>query len=523
MSFLRRLVSKINGNYPVHDQNLLGSESDGQADDKVKDPSASNVSQVKPDVPCELAPIMSASEADIETNDESDNRDGDMDCGSKEITSVSREDSLRDDRGGASSEASAQEARQSGSVEPAFDEKKLYSDSPSVQRYTWHQYLASKLTKIENVDINKLRNFSIYIRKTAGCNYQWNDHAFQKELLIALEPYDCASHIGSSSFYIEVVSDSMFRQISEKSVGELQFKLEDRDILFFSSKKETIEQKFTTAIDKRAFVINELLKKFRSSTGTDTKLMENLVIIVIRNEEDDDMAKYDWIGKRFEDDLKRELTNAFLEKIGSKSLQIILKPKSETEDCISLIDNQVYYKWGKADTSVDDKSKEIPYERVVASVSIIEGTGSMMQPSYVLDSDRKKIFHIGRGVTSRKGGKYRVNDIVIKDKEADHDLLECNAHVSSTHADIVFKNNKFYIKAAIGGCRAIGGSPTKLVRDEKATELRDTNLLYPLEDGDIIELGKNVLLVYSLKDDSSLPMNFEKERPNNAMSIDDSF
>ncbi|MDE6332631.1 MAG: hypothetical protein K2L80_08515, partial [Muribaculaceae bacterium] len=200
---------------------------------------------------------------------------------------------------------------------------------------------------------------------------------------------------------------------------------------------------------------------------------------------------------RFEDDLKRELTNAFLEKIGSKSLQIVLKPKSETDDCLCLIDNQVYYKWVTAETNSEDKSKEIPYERVLASVSIIEGTGSMMKQSYILDSDSKKIFHIGRGVTSRKGGKYRINDIVIKDKETDHELLECNAHVSSAHADIVFKNNKFYIKAAIGGCRATGGSPTKLVRNEKATELRDTNLLYSLEDGDIIELGKSVLLAYS--------------------------
>ena len=451
MGLLRRLVSKINGNPSVHDQNLSASEIEGQPDDNDEGSSASNVSQVNTDVTCELAPVMSVSEA-----------------------------------------------------ESAFDEKKLYSESPSVQRHTWHQYLVSKLTKIVNVDVNKLRHFSIYIKKIAGCNYQWNDQAFHKELLLALEPYDYASHIGSASFCIEVVSDHRFRLLSEKSVGDSHLKILDGDILFFSSKKETTEQKFATAIDKRAFVIKELLKKFRSSTGTDTKLMENLVIIVIRNEEDDDMAKYDWIGKRFEDDLKRELTNAFLEKIGSKSLQIILKPKSETEDCISLIDNQVYYKWGKADTSVDDNPKEIPYERVVASVSIIEGTGSMMKPSYILDSDRKKIFHIGRGVTSRKGGKYRVNDIVIKDKESDQYLLGYNSYVSSAHADIVFKNNKFYIKAAIGGCRAIGGSPTKLVRDDKATELRDTSLLYPLKDGDIIELGKNVLLLYSLIDDIAL-------------------
>lgn len=403
----------------------------------------------------------------------------------------------------------------------SFDKRILNSESLSEQRYGWHLYLLEILSSLSESKPENLKYFSIYILKD-NRDYRWNDDAFRVELRQALDKKNLA-HIGSSSIVIEAVSEKTFKQLTEKPVTNTQYRQQIDNLILFGSKKETTEQKFATAIDKRAFVISELLKKFRSSTGTDTKLMENLVIIVIRNEEDDDMAKYDWIGKRFEDDLKRELTNAFLEKIGSKSLQIILKPKSETGDCISLIDNQVYYKWGKADAYVDDKPKEIPYERVVASVSIIEGTGSMMQPSYVLDSERKKIFHIGRGVTSRKGGKYRVNDIVIKDKEADHGLLECNAHVSSTHADIVFKNNKFYIKAAIGGCRAIGGSPTKLVRDEKATELRDTNLLYPLEDGDIIELGKNVLLVYSLKDDSSLPMNFEKERPNNAMSIDDSF
>ena len=146
----------------------------------------------------------------------------------------------------------------------------------------------------------------------------------------------------------------------------------------------------------------------------------------------------------------------------------------------------------------------------------------MMKPSYILDSDKKKIYHIGRGTASRKGGKYRVNDIVIKDKEADSDLLQCNMHVSSTHADIVFKNNRYYIKAAIGGCRAIGGSPTKVVRDEKATELRDTTFLCPLEDGDIIELGKNVLLMFSLSGDEILPNN-HGSNSNNAMTVDDSF
>lgn len=402
-----------------------------------------------------------------------------------------------------------------------FDKRILSSESLSEQRYGWHLYLLDILSSITESKPENLKYLSIYIQKD-NHDYRWNDEAFRIELRQALDKKNLA-HIGSSSIVIEVVSERSFRQLCEKVITETQCKHQIDDIILFGSKKETTEQKFATAIDKRAFVINELLKKFRSSTGTDTKLMENLTIIVIRNEEDDDMAKFDWVGKRFEDDLRRELTNAFLDNIGSKSLQIVLKPKSETEGCLSLIDNQVYYKWGKTDKSNDNPPKETPYVRVLATLSIIEGTGSMIKPTYTLDSDIKKVYHIGRGVTSRKGGKYRINDIVIKDKEADQELLQYNAHVSSTHADIVFKNNKYYIKAAIGGCRAIGGSPTKVVRNENATELRDTTLLYPLEDGDIIELGKNVLLIYSLSDEELLTNIPNKHKSNNAMSIDDSF
>lgn len=403
----------------------------------------------------------------------------------------------------------------------SFDKRILSSESLSEQRYGWHLYLLDILSSITERKPENLKYLSIYIKKD-NHDYRWNDEAFKVELRQALDRKNLA-HIGSSSIVIEVVSDRSFRQLSEKVFTETQCKHQIDDIILFGSKKETTEQKFATAIDKRAFVINELLKKFRNSTGTDTKLMENLAIIVIHNEEDDDMAKYDWVGKRFEDDLRRELTNAFLDKIGSKSLQIVLKPKSETEGCLSLIDNQVYYKWGKTDNADDNSPKEVPYVRVVATISIIEGTGSMIKPTYTLDSDIKKTYHIGRGVASRKGGKYRINDIVIKDKETDPELLQYNAHVSSTHADIVFKNNKYYIKAAIGGCRAIGGSLTKVVRDENATELRDTTLLYPLEDGDIIELGKNVLLIYALSDEESLTNITDEPKSSNAMPIDDSF
>lgn len=387
--------------------------------------------------------------------------------------------------------------------ETALFRKGLGSGSLSEQRYTWHKYLVDILSNLRFDDPSTLKHFTIYICKVANYDYKWNDDTFKAELKQALELYERTSHIGSSTLSIEIVLEKEFHRIADKVISDTQFKTQVENIILFGSKKETDEQKFATAIDKRAFVINEFLKKFRSSTGTDSTLMENLVIIVVRNEEDDDMAQYDWVGKRFEEDLKRELTNAFLDKIGSKSLQVILKPKSETDGCISLIENHVYYKWGKTVAGEDGMSKEIPYERVIASVSILEGSGSMIKHSYNLDSDIKKIYHIGRGIASRKDGKYRINDIVINDKETAPELLQYNLHVSSAHADIVFKNNKYYLRAAVGGCRALGGSPTKIVRSENVTEVRNTTLLYPLEDGDILELGKNVLLVFSLSDDRS--------------------
>lgn len=397
-------------------------------------------------------------------------------------------------------------------------EKSLYVESRSEQRYAWHKHLTSILSKLDVSNYDKLKHFTIYIRRVAGASYQWNDEAFTKELLTELETYDCASHVGNSSFSIEIVSDKVFGQWESRNIdNDTQFKAQIKDIILFGSKKKTNEQRFATAIDKRAFVIGEIIKKLSNSTGTDSKLVENLTIIVVRNEEDDDMTQYDWVGKRFEDDLKRELANAFLDKIGSKSLQIMLKPKSEAEGCLCLIENQVYYKWEKLGASSEEKPEEMPYKRCVATLSIIEGTGSMIKPAYTLDSDSKKLYHIGRGVNARKNGKYRINDIVIKDKEADPELLDCNAHVSSAHADIVFKNNAYYVRAAAGGCRASGGSPTKIVRDENATELRDTALLYPLEDGDILELGKTVLLQFTLGKETP------QDNSNNAMTVDDTF
>lgn len=381
-----------------------------------------------------------------------------------------------------------------------FDKKYLYSGILSEQRFAWHKYLVEVLSKLECKRPDALKHFAIYIRKATHCDFKWNDNTFKVELKQALESNKQNPPIGSSTFSISIVSEREFKQIADKEINETQFLLRKEDIILFGSKNETLEQKFATAIDKREFIVQEFLKKFNSSVGTDSPYVKDLIVIAVRDDDNDDMTQYDWAGKRFEEELKRELANAFLGSIGSNSLCVELKPQSEIIDCLCLIENKVYYKWGKLNNSSETSLSNEQYKRVIASISIFDGNGSLQKDSYVLDSDSKTTYHIGRGKSSRKGGRYRINDIVINDKEVNQELQNLNLHVSSAHADIVFKNGNYYLRAAVGGCRALGGSPTKIVRNENVIEVRNTTLLYLLENGDILELGKNVLLLFSLVD-----------------------
>lgn len=381
-----------------------------------------------------------------------------------------------------------------------FDKKYLHSGTLSEQRFAWHKYLVEILSKLECKRPDTLKHFTIYIRKVTHCDFKWNDKTFKVELMQALESNKLNQQIGSSSLSIAIVSEREFKQIADKEVNETQFLLKKEDIILFGSKNETLEQKFATAIDKREFIVKEFLKKFKSSTGTDSPYVKDLVVIAVRDDDNDDMTQYDWAGNRFEEELKRELANAFLSSIGSSSLCVELKPKSEIIDCLCLIENKVYYKWGKLKNSTDTSLSNEQYKRVTATISIFDGNGSLQEDSYILDSDSKTIYHIGRGKSSRKEGKYRINNIVINDNEVHQELRNLNLHVSSAHADIVFINGNYYLRAAVGGCRALGGSPTKIIRNENVIEMRNTTLLYLLEDGDILELGKNVLLLFSLTD-----------------------
>ncbi|MCR4959522.1 MAG: hypothetical protein K6B13_13120 [Prevotella sp.] len=131
-------------------------------------------------------------------------------------------------------------------------------------------------------------------------------------------------------------------------------------------------------------------------------------------------------------------------------------------------------------------------------ITVVEGTGSTEQSSYILDGVTKQRFCIGRGNIAHHSNLYRVNDVVIRTDDPDITIQKRNNCVSSAHANIVISDGGFFLQVEVGGCRNMGGSATKVFRNQRATEITDLKTLYRLHDGDILELGKEVLLTISI-------------------------
>ena len=83
-------------------------------------------------------------------------------------------------------------------------------------------------------------------------------------------------------------------------------------------------------------------------------------------------------------------------------------------------------------------------------------------------------------------------DIVIDE----NNNLDKNKYVSRAHARIGYSENiGFYLQVEYGGSR-LSGNRTRIFRDEEKIEVENVDMKEPLHDGDLIELGKAVLLQY---------------------------
>lgn len=134
-----------------------------------------------------------------------------------------------------------------------------------------------------------------------------------------------------------------------------------------------------------------------------------------------------------------------------------------------------------------------------AMVSIVGDKGKLLQEQYELSSEalakqKRKYYNIGRGACPvLDNGMYRQNDIVVDEANC----LELNRCVSRAHARIGFSELVgFYLQVEMGGSR-LSGSRTRIFRGEEKIEVENTQVKEPLQDGDLIELGKAVVLKYT--------------------------
>lgn len=135
-----------------------------------------------------------------------------------------------------------------------------------------------------------------------------------------------------------------------------------------------------------------------------------------------------------------------------------------------------------------------------ASISIYGSAGSLLKEQYTLSSDEMKeenisAYNIGAGEFPQIPSGYRHNHIAIDDN-SQSPMIEKNKYVSRKHAHIGFSESLgFYLQVELDGTRLVG-KRTRIFRGEKVIECDNPQAKIPLQNGDLLELGKAVVLKY---------------------------
>lgn len=138
-----------------------------------------------------------------------------------------------------------------------------------------------------------------------------------------------------------------------------------------------------------------------------------------------------------------------------------------------------------------------------ARISVYEGQGSLLQSEYILNSVELqkpsfRVYNIGIGVfVKNSNGLMRKNHIVINDDPNDLAFVK-NKYVSRSHAHIDYDEDYGFRLFVEQNGTAMAGKRTRIIRGDKVLELNNTLVPEPLIDGDIIELSKNVLLLFEV-------------------------
>ena len=196
-------------------------------------------------------------------------------------------------------------------------------------------------------------------------------------------------------------------------------------------------------------------------------------------------------------DFSQELENYWAIESGYTFEKVeLMRGKPENEQAARKVDADI----DSISLYLQEEEKNPFKENVVkkACISIFGRKGSLLEENYELSSDilvreHRKYYNIGRGeYPDIEGGSYRQNHIAIDDKNN----LENNKYVSRAHARIGYAENVgFYLQVELGGSR-LSGNRTRIFRGEDKIEVENVEAKEPLQDGDLIELGKSVVLIF---------------------------
>lgn len=133
-------------------------------------------------------------------------------------------------------------------------------------------------------------------------------------------------------------------------------------------------------------------------------------------------------------------------------------------------------------------------------ISALKNSGSILGGYVELQPNPGTTYNIGRGRRVRTStGAMRFNAIAIDDDEKCEEYKN-NKYVSSCHAHISYIPNNGYVLYVDKGGSKVEGNRTRILRNNLTSPIdlgSDIKNPVPLEVGDIIELGKHVLLEFT--------------------------
>lgn len=205
------------------------------------------------------------------------------------------------------------------------------------------------------------------------------------------------------------------------------------------------------------------------------------------------VALWDSQPGKFQVELGRQLADNYIRLAKDWHFNYVLSPDA-LPDCT--------YRDGNLGMVVLDNSTPDGPPRLARIMALV---GQTEHAEYRLDPAQKTSFCIGRGHTTQTAvGRVRTNDIVfLNDDDPGFDARQGagNGAVSRAHASIRYEAGpgRYILLVDPGGLPA-SGNKTKIMHTDDSIERADIpGMGYPLRDGDQIELGGEVTLLFELQ------------------------